>query len=597
MIKEIVIIIVILSLQIESYYINSITRLHHHRHHRHHRHHHHNELSDEYINELVDKRKQHRLNKQYTDADSIKQYLNDNSIDVIDIPNEHGGSLWKRSMISNELLSLSIMELADKVNDIDNDNEVDDIIITVKEILRYHLNDNDSNNTIFNDKSYAYFKQSDKSNTLHGRKIADVAFKFATAGIKDIELFSLLLQYAEKELKRWGYRASCRSADVIYFIERLALSGYQYDERSSASASSSSSAAAASSASSSSSVSSSLFLTAIDILKKKSETYKEFASGGTYKDLTCQRLTLLSPRVLSSLFKHSSKQDKSGYQIDSITDSNIEMPSYNLNTLFDDVTRPLIVDLGCGYGTSLLGLCYNNDKDKDNAYNYLGCDMSRAAVLYASGIASRWGYDKKLRFLNVNVKQCLSIIADSYKGPVEVIMINFPTPYKYDIIYDYWNENGFIDTQGLVIEEGKNDIGNSELPQTFDHFMISNDTIKMMKDCKKNGSCYILVKSNVEDVAVYMQHLFLKSGAIIPQLKDLPSIFEKESSASATAATTATKNYDNTKRGLIYSATKFPKATGQGWLDFNPIPFARTETEVQYEFDMKKVYRFLCRLG
>ena len=162
---------------------------------------------------------------------------------------------------------------------------------------------------------------------------------------------------------------------MIYFIERLVLAGYKYDQ-------------------SSSSLSSSVFLIALDILNKKIETEPFLTNSSTYQDLSSKQLSLFSSRVLLSLFKFSSKQDKSGFQVkdnydDNKNDSDGNKKIFNINDLYEDPTRPLVIDLGSGWGSFLLGLCYNDDSN--NHCNYLGCDMSKPATLYANAIAHRYG--------------------------------------------------------------------------------------------------------------------------------------------------------------------------------------------------------------
>ena len=60
---------------------------------------------------------------------------------------------------------------------------------------------------------------------------------------------------------------------------------------------------------------------------------------------------------------------------------------------FDDMMRPLVVDVGCGFGVSLLGLaaleCLQSEGSdsimEKRGYNYLGCDLSSHCISYASG--------------------------------------------------------------------------------------------------------------------------------------------------------------------------------------------------------------------
>jgi hypothetical protein len=53
------------------------------------------------------------------------------------------------------------------------------------------------------------------------------------------------------------------------------------------------------------------------------------------------------------------------------------------------MTLPLVLDVGCGFGVSLLGLAAAEHSRggvaAPVAYNYLGCDLSSHCIAYASG--------------------------------------------------------------------------------------------------------------------------------------------------------------------------------------------------------------------
>lgn len=53
---------------------------------------------------------------------------------------------------------------------------------------------------------------------------------------------------------------------------------------------------------------------------------------------------------------------------------------------FADTRLPLVVDVGCGFGVSLLGLAaVEHAKRGGGWHNYLGCDLSSHCIAYASG--------------------------------------------------------------------------------------------------------------------------------------------------------------------------------------------------------------------
>ena len=69
---------------------------------------------------------------------------------------------------------------------------------------------------------------------------------------------------------------------------------------------------------------------------------------------------------------------------------------YDWSAMFKDPSRPLVEDIGCRMGVSLLGLASSRDVN-DRAEiridwrdcNFIGVDISRLAVGYAQGVRSR----------------------------------------------------------------------------------------------------------------------------------------------------------------------------------------------------------------
>jgi SAM-dependent methyltransferase len=82
-----------------------------------------------------------------------------------------------------------------------------------------------------------------------------------------------------------------------------------------------------------------------------------------------------------------------------------------------------VVDLGCGYGVSLLGLA---DNDRDASCNYLGVDMSARAVSFASRISRSWGLAERCVFVHADAFDILNDVIEQYSGPVRWISCHFP---------------------------------------------------------------------------------------------------------------------------------------------------------------------------
>lgn len=62
-------------------------------------------------------------------------------------------------------------------------------------------------------------------NELRGRKASDAAFWFALSGVTSPLIFRNLVEISCYELKRFGKRSSCRAKDILHVVERVAAAG------------------------------------------------------------------------------------------------------------------------------------------------------------------------------------------------------------------------------------------------------------------------------------------------------------------------------------------------------------------------------------
>jgi SAM-dependent methyltransferase len=102
----------------------------------------------------------------------------------------------------------------------------------------------------------------------------------------------------------------------------------------------------------------------------------------------------------------------------------------------------LIVDIGCGLGVSLLGLATLESAGRAREAsellgdvnigdcNYLGGDLSGLTIRFGQGIATRWNLQDRLQYTYASAEDLLDQIDDVYPGPVALILIQFPTPYR-----------------------------------------------------------------------------------------------------------------------------------------------------------------------
>jgi SAM-dependent methyltransferase len=651
-------------------------------------------LSDEEIEKLVSDRADLRRLRQFDSADEIKSKLESFGVMLSDIPYRlGGGSSWTRKL--DPLEELSLINLSKEVYELNNPSleRVHEIISQTKEYL------------LALEKRREIVSQWKLIETnLLGRKYADIAFKFAMGGVSDSELFRLLSQGHISEIQRFGHRKSCGVMDLAQMAEKLACAGYRDQE---------------------------IFQITGRLIRSK--ILEAETSGG--ESLVCTSLNslesgeynVLSSHPLRMLWRFAAKQSKHGKQrkdqqereredplLDDEGDVDMDeevaheqeeptslfqelsssLPS--LESLFDDLHRPLVLDLGCGFGTSLLGLCLSLEQPgptppldnesplkrpkrdhlitplsdeavtfirahsalqeiiRDKGCNFLGCDMSKRAIGYASGLSSRWKIENRCRFLHCGVDALLQLVLTSqYPGPVIWVNINFPTPYSQRLLSHVSEIQSFVfkkttltnkpsSSQTITDFSSLNSAGNSQLPESLEEFMVSPNLIKTCallfeKQISRPSLGFIYLQSNAEDVALTMRSFvdfvslqehdtnpFPELKMVGPELtgrfacvgtdesvitpmmvstlwnsEDIPC----QETIWATHETAIVKNskrqelWSNVVSGALLdddSMRDSLRAVGKGWWKDNPLPIqAQTETEAVCSYRGKPIHRII----
>ena len=125
--------------------------------------------------------------------------------------------------------------------------------------------------------------------------------------------------------------------------------------------------------------------------------------------------SLHSPRPLLWLFRHSTRQ---GRRCIPPRASKVHEAVERLR----QSSQPLVIDLGCGFGASSLGLAQGGDA-------VLAVDASAHCIRYATALSRRW----QLPQSQVSFVQCAAEDALAAVRGVEIdvkwILINFPTPF------------------------------------------------------------------------------------------------------------------------------------------------------------------------
>lgn len=299
---------------------------------------------------------------------------------------------------------------------------------------------------------------------LRGRAAADACFNFALAGIQNSSrLFQNLLSIGIHELKRAGRRSSFPPKSILHIVEKFAASDVrgQYATE--------------------------LYQIAADCLEQKNyndKMYIESLRNGAFG---------FHGRPLLWLWRFSSRQKK--VKIDNKSSIKCKV---SWQDIFHDTSKPLVVDIGSGMGTCILGLASTSSSGHKelpiqwSQCNYAGVDLNQVLVRFGNGVASRWPSAAKgrVKFFCCQADDFLSQLR-SYQGRIAMLMINFPSPYR--------------------LEAGER--GNLQLPST-DNFMVSNklfDLISVLAGNDASGS-YFMFQTKCEDVAVYLKNECTSNG-------------------------------------------------------------------------------------
>ena len=366
-----------------------------------------------------------------------------------------------------------------------------------------------------------------------GRTAADVMFLLALAGVVDDSVYEALVTVAQLELHRVRRRTKRNIKDVLHVCEKVAASGAQvprvqalYDEAQRAPA----------------------------------VTERLFAHQ-TILDMQNGELDLLADRPLLWLWRHAAKQTKPTAEEDA---------SYDRfrPRLFDDPERPLVVDIGCGMGTSLIGLASLATSEPspllpDGVFfpdcNFLGIDLNHHGIGFARGIARRWDLTSRLQYLYAPADVTLGELLDTH-AHVAAVLVQFPSPYRL-----------------------KPD-GNAQLPADAESgFMVSRDLLNGIHTLLSPIDGRLLLQSNAEDVALQMRRTACDLGFVAVHA-DAPSV------PTPTGVKTQRTNE------WIRLCQPKERATGPSWWMRQVLPMrCATETEVACRIQKTSVHRSILR--
>lgn len=507
-----------------------------------------NETTRTKLSSLIEKRSDARARGDFATADDLKSEIqasvpSDLELQLCDVPRkEGGGSTWTvvetiqhEPMEGTTVLQLAHAALGHAISSSPQDSSMSEDLNRLVEQAKKRLQ--------YTDRVIL---------ELSGRKAADAAFWFALAGATDPDLFDSLTEICGKELARFGTRSSCRTKDVWHVLERLAAAGIRHDEAVEQAA-----------------------LLAFE--SKKTANDESLPTTSELLDFHSDRCLLMiwkfSTRqrkqraFLQSALKHWQQQyDKANGGDDDPTpllDTNaVHKQDIDWFSLYKDPHRPLVIDIGCGMGVSLLGLAQGNDDASLSSppidfcdCNFAGVDLSGLAIGYAHGLSKRWNLNDRLHFFVNDAESFMKQVHDSYPGHVRCCLVQFPTPYRLQL-----PDNSSTEARG-----------NSQLPiDMTSGFMVTEGLLRLIHDALRrcNGGV-LLLQSNCEDVAVYMR----ETACAQIGFEYIESITMANEGAETHARVP--------KRTLDWIAMGGSRAEGNGWISTPVLPrVGRTETEV-----------------
>ncbi|KAJ1460003.1 hypothetical protein M885DRAFT_510511 [Pelagophyceae sp. CCMP2097] len=457
------------------------------------------------VTALVSLRASHRRAGAYAAADELLAELQGRGFDVEDIQN--GVSQYRRRAAAAPLDLPSVLDLAKRAvaatcTLADDDDAAAAVMALAAEALEV-LDD-----AKFEAKAH-----------LPCRKAADSAFYFAMAGAADVSLMRRLADVACDELERARHRPTIHHRHAA---ERLAAAGvspghrvFKEAARQAATQRICDAAAAAAGAPDAGSTGPSDAAAPSDA----------DADAAAREDAAPDALSFFSPRALLWRWRYSSNIEAS--------DSVPPQALLDLPRFFDE-SMPVTLDLGSGLGTSAIGLALADPKR-----NVLGVDCYASCVRASTGLASRHGVSDHCKFVRGSADEALRLVQE-YPGPVDLICLQFPTPYSL--------EDSGVDVRGKAN-------------------LFTSETAALVAEALAPGGRFYL-SSNVEDVALRIADLL--KGKV--ELEDSP--------LEATIDYATAGDAYVTRRAEKWAAETTQRCAGPPWLVRSPLPsVARTETE------------------
>mmetsp|Transcript_18295 Transcript_18295/g.26193 ORF Transcript_18295/g.26193 Transcript_18295/m.26193 type:complete len:455 (+) Transcript_18295:40-1404(+) len=273
--------------------------------------------------------------------------------------------------------------------------------------------------------------------------------------------------------------------------------------------------------------------------------------------------------------------------------------------MFHDMSLPLVIDVGCGLGVTLIGLAAKANGEEEmigtttnnhdlnlnwSKYNYLGSDLSSKAMQWATSLTLRRKLDGRCQFLHASTETVLEYLNRSNSVEVKMILLQFPTPYRLlqEKIDDDDDEKSDV--------RKKNNGCNEKLPLGPDDpsFMANPRILEKMvhlinrrpsSHCNEKEA-YLLLQSNCEDVALYI-HDYITSKHHLEAIASAVPRLSFNGMTFSSRTKTWLQNHHAKDKNL-------KRALGQQWSCESMIPIM-TETEALCLHQSTPVHRCLFK--
>lgn len=399
-------------------------------------------------------------------------------------------------------------------------------------------------------------KLCDSGEPLLGRTAADAAFDFAIAGCASTELISALAEAQSLEFARWRKPQPLASMQIC---ERLIAAGIGDG--------------------------SAVLDRAVTALSRDGG-----AHAGAVQSI--RELSFGHPRPLRWLWRRAASLRK----VDPPADSDASSAVASALGCFSEPARPLVLDLGCGFGTSLLSLGrlgslpHAIGSPLQERCNLLGCDGSSLKTSFAAGTSNRWDISSRVQFARASAELTLARASCSDSRRLAGVIVQFPTPFRVD--------GG----------------GNSQLPQLYlgggptpsaNQYMLPRSLVEDVAHALRDSAGWFFFQSNVEDVACIARAMAEDAGMRLVATDEAaaqavasevpahaPTVARAGNwrSGAGGAETSGSLRHARLQRAGVVSPTA---AVGPGWLSCNPLGVL-TETEAALELDGRRIHRFLA---